>query len=44
VVDSEPATASAGVPALRERVEREEGVRRVVEVFGGRIDTIEETR
>ncbi len=31
-------------PSLRERVENEDAVRRVLSVFGGRIDSVEETR
>ena len=41
-VDEDGPAAENGKPGLRARVEADEGVRRVLEVFGGRVDSVKE--
>ena len=42
VEEDGPAAAESGEPGLRKKVESDEGVRRVLEVFGGRVESVEE--
>ncbi len=42
VEENGPAAAENGERSLRQKVEEDEGVRRVLEVFGGRVDRVEE--
>ncbi len=42
VEEDGPATADTNDPGLRQKVETDQGVRRVLEVFGGRVESVEE--
>ena len=42
VEEDGPAAGDGGEPSLRKKVESDEGVRKVLEVFGGRVESVEE--